>query len=272
MSREVERGVELRGTDVRTLQLEALDAFAQFSARHELRWWMCAGSLLGAVRHGGYIPWDDDIDVMLARPEYERLIAAWEREPVEGFRLRRITGGASYALPFCKLEVIGTTVREPDQGGQEYGVGVDVFPVDGWPRSPLRRFILRRVLTVLQMLHEILHLDRAPDRAPSRAAVVGLVRIGLVWLWPPRIGLLIDRLAARSPEHTALAGVAVWNYREQVPAAAFSGTTTVAYEGRLVPAPVGWATYLRHLYGDYEELPPEDQRRPPHNSRSYRTL
>lgn len=263
-------GAGLAPAEVRSLQLEALDAFALFCADHDLRWWLCAGTLLGAVRHGGYIPWDDDIDVMLARPDYERLIEAWEHEPVEGLRLRRITGGSAYALPFCKLDVVDTVVHEPDQGGQEFGVGIDVFPVDGWPRAALRRGALRRVLNALQTLHELLHLDPSPDRPAGRRAVIGAVRLALAWLWPPRIGLLIDRLAARSPEHTALAGVAVWNYREQVPAAAFSGSTTVAFEGRLMPAPVGWATYLRHLYGDYEVLPPEDQRHPPHRSTSYR--
>lgn len=263
---------ELDAATVRGLQLETLDAFARFCAEHELQWWLCAGTLLGAVRHGGYIPWDDDVDVMLARPQYERFIAAWENEPVAGLRLRRVTGGAAYALPFCKIDVDDTTVLEPDQGGQEYGVGIDVFPVDGWPRSPLRRVLLRRVLNALQLLHEVLHLDPSDARSHGRAAVVRLVRLALFWLWRPRVGLLIDRLAARSPEHTALAGVAVWNYREQVPAAAFSGTTTLVFEGRLMPAPVGWATYLRHLYGNYEELPPEEQRRPPHRSTAYRAV
>lgn len=120
-----------------------------------IRYYMISGSLLGSVRHGGFIPWDDDFDIAVPRPDYERLIA--ESEKILPAYLEFVCGenNADYPLHFGKIQDSRTTVIEKAFRNDLGGVYIDVFPLDGVPENPV---LQKRHLLQFKRLYKRLYL------------------------------------------------------------------------------------------------------------------
>ena len=93
-------------------QLEILKVFDDFCRKHDLKYSLYAGSLLGAVRHKGFIPWDDDLDVCMSRIEYDRFLSLWEMQPVDGYVLQNKDNSIYFDQSFSKLRKDHTTFLE----------------------------------------------------------------------------------------------------------------------------------------------------------------
>lgn len=128
--------------DIRILQRKIignLEAIDQVCREHGLRYYLWAGTMLGAVRHKGFIPWDDDMDICMPRPDYEQLIAHWREWLPQPYEVIAPETDPTYPYPFAKIEDASTTVLErPDFKFLE-GVYIDVFPIDGAPADPKER-------------------------------------------------------------------------------------------------------------------------------------
>ena len=122
--------------DIRDLQqriLGNLMAFDKVCQEHGLRYYLWAGTMLGAVRHKGFIPWDDDIDVCMPRPDYERLLAHCQEWMPHPYRVIAPETDDAYPYPFAKVEDVTTTVMERPDFSYVEGVYIDIFPLDGFP-------------------------------------------------------------------------------------------------------------------------------------------
>ena len=117
----------------RTLLLETLTAFSDVCRQAGIRWWLAFGSAIGAVRHGGMIPWDDDVDVMMPRADYERFL----RLQVPGYEILSLSCSAD-DLPFGYAKFLhrGTTLIEQRRYPRPLGVFIDVFPLDAAGPDP----------------------------------------------------------------------------------------------------------------------------------------
>lgn len=122
--------------DIRILQQKIignLDAIDRVCREHNLRYYLWAGTMLGAVRHRGFIPWDDDMDICMPRPDYEQIVAHWREWFPQPYELISTETDPTYPYPFGKIEDSSTTVLErPDFKFLE-GVYIDIFPIDGAP-------------------------------------------------------------------------------------------------------------------------------------------
>ena len=119
--------------------LRILLAVHDVCRQHSLRYYVWAGTMLGAVRHRGFIPWDDDIDIAMPRPDYEQLVGhaeEWLPEPLEMVCAER---DPLYPLPFGKIQDASTTLIERTHLRYLGGIYIDVFPIDGVPEAAIRR-------------------------------------------------------------------------------------------------------------------------------------
>jgi len=130
--------------EIRKIQLEIMDSFSAFCDLHGLRYFLDAGTLLGAIRHKGFIPWDDDVDICMPRPDYERFLKLTSRKLNENIIVSTEFDGI-YAMP--KLIDKRTTLIEfPKTIKNRIGVYVDLFPKDGIPELSLwNRILCKRV-------------------------------------------------------------------------------------------------------------------------------
>lgn len=129
--------------EIRPLQLkilEILQAVDKTCKENNLRYYLTAGTMLGAIRHKGFIPWDDDADIAMPRPDYEKLIANAKQWLPKRYELICAENDPQYSLPFAKIQDAETTIIEHSHLRYLGGVYLDVFPLDGLPDNKITRF------------------------------------------------------------------------------------------------------------------------------------
>lgn len=121
---------EINVYELKKIQLEILDDIHRFCIQESLTYSLAYGTLLGAIRHHGYIPWDDDIDIMMPRRDYERFINLYKSNTNEVLDLRKSDTTIEMFLKICRKGsiMIDTTLKR-----SLWGINIDVFPIDGIP-------------------------------------------------------------------------------------------------------------------------------------------
>lgn len=238
-------------------------AFDGICRRHGIAYQLAAGTLLGAIRHGGFIPWDDDIDVCLRREAYERFLAVAAAELPPAYRLRHAGTESGCGFLFCKIV--------PSEGEERAFGFVDVFPFDNVSRGPLRGYLHRRIAFVLTILLAFrTGLARPDARNPSRARRWG--RQALVWavsrLPPQRLAAWLGRVArwqqGRRTGYVACLVAGRMRSRQMRAERDFDACVAWPFEGHRFPVPANYEAVLTNLYGDWRSLPPPERRRPHH--------
>ncbi len=244
---------------------------------HGLSYSLTGGTLIGAVRHQGFIPWDDDIDVMMPRPDYDRLIALARQEDL-GFDLFSQESGEAYWYPFAKACCRGTVIRETAtvESGLQLGVYVDIFPVDGVGKTYAGskwRTMCFQFLHGLKVTSSWKSFQRSKLRKwyyePARYLCYLLSRC----IGRKRLDRAVDRfLRAKPYEKANFAGRLVGDYgsREIMPKAMFEKLIQVTFEGTTFAAIADYDTFLTRLYGDYMQLPPLEKQVTHHSFEAYR--
>lgn len=118
--------------------LEMLKYIDQVCRKHSIDYWLCSGTLLGAVRHGGFIPWDDDVDIEMRREDYRRLMDILKGKIKPGYALQTHETDVNYFLPFAKLRDLNSKIVEPNKNGGKdkdinykyRGIFIDIFPLE----------------------------------------------------------------------------------------------------------------------------------------------
>jgi lipopolysaccharide cholinephosphotransferase len=116
--------------ELRSIQLDLLQKTADFCEANGIRYFLCGGTLLGAIRHKGYIPWDDDIDIAMPRTDYDRFCMTFN-QPNSKYRVKSLSTHPDYNNAFAKVYDDRTMLKELHYKGIHFGVYIDVLPVDG---------------------------------------------------------------------------------------------------------------------------------------------
>lgn len=257
--------------EVRAIELEILKYVKKICDNNNLRYFLCGGTLLGAVRHKGFIPWDDDIDIALPRNDYMKLIDILK----EGHRYRSLSfyNNEDYHYPFAKIVDTHTMLIEYEQYPiKGLGVCIDVFPIDGLPRNSQKIWYHMMKLKICRRM-----LGLSLQKYPKSCNIVKYIIKYIVWRFSRIIGWkrwirYVERLGTKYDYNNGdKVGCIVAGYfeKEIVSKKVFEKAIDVEFEGEIFSAPVGYDEYLTSLYGNYMELPPEKERISHHNSEAY---
>ena len=253
------------------IELENLRMLMEICEKNHLRYYLIGGSLLGAMRHKGFIPWDDDIDVGLPRPDYNRFVQIAKDYLPAHMDIKTMTSDPNYKCYFTRL--INNKKKIYWDHGQYtavIGVWMDVFPLDGLPENPLLRKLQVFRVKLNKALYKFTQIDYVTTNRTNRPfserfliRFAQLTHIGRLMDADRRLKKL-DRALQRYDYDTS---AYAWNFsgcygkREIVPHIQLGGSRTAQFEGMQVSIPEAAEAYLTSIYGDYMKLPPEDQRR-----------
>lgn len=243
---------ELNREEIRERQMRLLRHLKELCDRHGLRYWLCYGTLLGAVRHHGYIPWDDDIDVFVEWKDLKKLVKIIQEEPDYG-----IATFINNEMDFCdscsymyEMESDMEVNYFPMQAS--LGMNIDIFPLMGVPGDEKEK---QQYIADMKRLHENVW-NKMYSRDELQKATAELIAY-------------IDKYDF---DTCADCGYVIGYYftQEIWSADSFHKAMEMPFEGENFRVPSGWKTYLESLYGkDYMTPPPESERIPLHNFKAY---
>lgn len=252
---------KLATEESKAIQLQILDEIDVFCKAEGLRYSLAYGTLIGAVRHKGYIPWDDDIDLLMPRPDYDCFLESFRSEVNEVMDLSKSNVCVETFAKVCRK---GTLMVDKELGRALWGVNVDIFPIDGAPEEGLQEHydkMCRRREWIFRLcpFYKVVGRDK----------LKWFVKYCMKRLRYPyagncasvKAGLEAD-MRACSFDEAPLAGA--WfgddEMREFMPREWFETYAELEFEGKKYPVIAHYDDYLRRLFGDYMQLPPEEQR------------
>ena len=242
--------------ELRSIQLDLLQKTAEFCENNGLRYFLCGGTLIGAIRHKGYIPWDDDIDIAMPRPDYDRFAKIFNR-PENYYQVVNMETNPDYAYAFAKVYDNRTELKELHYNGIPFGVYIDIFPADGVKYAAQIRKIM--------LLHKVLNAKKANYSKRKLFKIIAntLAKLILLPFSAHQIAKWMDDEARRYTFGSLpMAGVIAnsLGIGEMVDKSVFDCDVYREFEGREYRVPIGYDTWLRSVYGDYMQLPPEEHR------------
>lgn len=243
-------------------ELELLNLFLGICAQLHLRYYILGGTLLGAVRHRGFIPWDDDIDVGMPRKDYEDFLHHAQALLPDGLFLQTHLTDPGYPANFAKLRNSRSTFVEHSLANCpiNHGIYIDIFPLDYAPEQGKCLFSLKELLLKLRITDAFV-----PGKMKRRTKLVRrLSRL----LYPsiPEALAKRDALFRSVTTGSFLANhCGAWGKKETVPADWYGEGTVLIFEGLEVRAPCKYHQWLTQVYGDYMPLPPAEKRVPHHH-------
>ncbi len=255
--------------DMKEIQLGMLDVVHSFCEENGIRYSLYGGTLLGAVRHQGYIPWDDDIDIIMPRPDYDRFVKTFSHE---GWSVIDLNTKDYCVESFTKLSLDGTVMRDRKLGREMWGVNIDVMPLEGIPLDKEDYYKI-----VCSRKHRIARICRFYKVVNVRKAlwyVKYLVKAAACFYSHNVIShkqCLEEYLRKHDFETCPYAGdvQAGYGIREWLPTEVYKEFVLMPFEGRMVSCFKDYDAYLTANYGDYLKLPPEDKRKTPHDYDTY---
>lgn len=243
------------------VEQEILDEIHRVCTDNGLRYSLAYGTLLGAVRHEGFIPWDDDVDVMMPREDYEKLIAIWTRDAKKGYILQTEMSSVDYNNNFAKVRKDNTTfLQYEEQRSRRFhkGIYVDIFPSDR--RAP------KGIRAKTQFVAFAMNLLFNRGYTSGDDGIVGVIEKALLRIIPKQSYQKVSikagkwsRIWNKNNSAENILPCTIRDCRRYYPADLFDEFTDLYFSGKKYHAVRKWDQFLTIRYGDYMKLPPKEE-------------
>ena len=265
---------ELSLSELKEIELETLKMFHAFCVEHNIRYFLAYGTLLGAIRYKKFIPWDDDVDLLIPREDYDRLIKLFR--DTDQYRLYSFERNPNYHFPFAKLCDMTTRKVETmfPRAKVELGVEIDLFPLDHFDSNPevaaqeaerIKRYMGRLGYTKVDKPH-----TQNPLKFAVWSLILGYHRLLGGGYYVKKILKECNKETQKGSPYVGAKAWCIYGRRGIIPAEAFEEVIELEFEGEKFYAPKGYDTYLTCLYGDYLPEPPPEKRKSHHFFTAYR--
>ena len=256
---------------LQTVELDMFKEIVKICDRHDLTYYMSAGTFLGAVRHKGFIPWDDDMDMRMPRDDYEKLIYYLHDELPEPYIIQHYKLDKSVHRYFARVE--NTKVkftRTHTVNPQTSNAWIDIFPLDGMPENKvhakLRKFHLlyRKMWMQLSVFDEIVDIKKKRpwyERVIVFLATKTPIQRMISWdrMWNKLDKALNTYPLSKSTYYMNF--MSAYKYKDIIPKKTYGKGKKYQFEDAEFNGPEDYDTFLKILYGDYMKLPPEEKRK-----------
>ena len=267
---------ELTLKEIQNIELGLLLKYDSICKDNHLRYSLGGGTLLGTIRHKGFIPWDDDIDVMMPRPDYEKFLSICKNSDT-GFNLTTYDTVEGYNGLFAKIWEPNTVIKDDlMELTFEIGVNIDVFPLEGLGKSEKEAYkIFKKTAWNREMLNAVLW--KKFFRSKTHSILVEPIRFTMFVLSrfadPKKLLRKVDEENLRHPfEGSKYAGCVCGSYREKeiMTTDTFENYIEIDFEGEKLQAIANYDEYLTKHYGNYMKLPPKEKQQTHHTYKAYR--
>lgn len=251
--------------NLQLVQVEILKYVDEFCVKNQLRYSIAYGTVLGAVRHGGFIPWDDDLDICMPREDYEKFISLWKNN--DKYILQNHNTNPDFSQSFTKIRKKNTAFVQKTDIGLDYhkGVFVDVFPFDKVPDSAIKR----KIQSINVMFYNLYTRGYLPPKSGTLVRIVSQIILKLT----PRKKYL-------NKSNNYLSKICKYNDNTKLKYAdmstidamnkyydndIFDNMKKIKFENLYVTVMNKYEDFLKIRYGDYMKLPPESEQTWYHN-------
>ena len=259
---------ELSTEELKKIQLDIMSEIDEYCKKNKLTYYLAAGTLIGAVRHKGYIPWDDDIDIFMKRNDYDKFIKNFFSG--KGFKIVSPENDKKYYLPFAKVIDTNTILKEEVNTKFDLGVYVDVFPLDSINEKDFCKFYIKQKLLINMLNLKNLALKK---RNIFKNLIVFT---GKIILLPFPKKILIAKINKNAKKYRnnqcdCLANLMLLMYgkgdlwKEDY----FNDVVYLDFEKNKYLCPKEYDKILTKTYGDYMKFPPKEKQVTHHSFKAY---
>lgn len=255
--------------DLQKAELDILKSFISICQKYQLKYFLCGGSLLGAVRHKGFIPWDDDIDIAMPRPDYIRFkqIAATEL-PASIYLSTFDTLGHVWLVPMLINKNTKFILNNAEEK-KEVGAWMDILIIDGAPSKQISRFFFGIKYLCIRMLYQLANFSKVVNLNKKRPLhekiIIKFAQLSHIEkiLNPKIIAHWYDKIV-QTYDYSNCNYVATFSgaakMHEIVPKSYYGDGSQYSYEDITVIGCSDYDNYLKHFYNNYMEFPPQNER------------
>ncbi len=264
---------EIHLEELKQIQLDILQALHDFCTENNIKYSLGSGTMLGAVRHKGFIPWDDDIDVYFQREDYERLIATFPKVYKEDYELICLERDKDWSRSYAKAFNNKTLLIEDTTEKKRIGIGIDVYAIDYVPDDEQEWLKYNKKRLFYQSVFSLKSMIVSNERSFVKNAIVVLSHIVLLPFSLRRIAKFINKFAQNNNGKNSLYACecvqGVITGKKRFKAADFDEVIDWPFEDRKFKIMKGYDDYLTNAYGDYMTPPPPEKRVSTHETKAF---